>query len=483
MINEYFEKKIYSEKVLQFGEGNFMRAFVDYIIDEMNNKDLFNGSVVVIQPRDRDKIKILNEQNGLFTLYLNGIKDGKVVREHSIISSISRGINTYCDYDQFLKIAENSELRFITSNTTEAGIVYQENDRPDDRPPSSFPGKLTTFLYHRYKAFNGHKDRGFIILPCELIDKNGDKLKEIILELASRWNYEEDFIKWINEANTFCNTLVDRIVPGYPLDKKEEIDKELAYKDELIVEGEHFYLWVIEGPRWIKDEFPVDKAGLNVLFVDDITPYRDRKVRILNGAHTTMVPVSYLYGKDTVKEAVEDETTGKFIKDAIYREIIPTLELPNKELVDFADDVLDRFNNPFIKHYLMSISLNSISKFKTRVLPSILEYIRINNSLPTRLVFSLAALLAFYKGDRNGERIDLNDAEDILTLFNNLWADYDGTRLNLYNLVEKVLGYERAWGMDLNMVEGLCEQVTDYLETIMQKGMHKALQSFLNKTN
>ncbi|SET38246.1 tagaturonate reductase [Natronincola peptidivorans] len=477
-INECFEKKSYREKVLQFGEGNFMCAFVDWMIAEMNKAGYFNGSAVVIQPIEKGRVKILNEQDGLFTLYLNGIKNGEVISEHTIISSISRGINTYSDYNEFLKAAENPQLRFITSNTTEAGIVYEEKDRLEDRPQSSFPGKLTAFLYHRYQFFNGDMEKGFIFLPCELIDKNGEKLKETIVKLAKLWNLEEGFVEWINEANTFCNTLVDRIVPGYPKDKIEEITKELGYEDKLVVEGEQFHLWVIEGPQWVKDEFPADKAGLNVLFVDDLTPYRTRKVRILNGAHTAMVPVSYLYGKDTVKEAIDDPVVGKFIQDAIYDEIIPTLELSEKELQDFAQAVMDRFKNPFIKHYLMSISLNGMSKFKTRVLPSILQYQESNNSLPNRLVFSLAALIAFYRGERDGVRIDLKDDEDILELYQNLWASYDGTRQSLEQIVEAVLGYEKNWEMDLNKIDGLHQQVTDYLEMLLDKGMQEAVQTF-----
>ncbi|MBS4535628.1 tagaturonate reductase [Clostridium sp. D2Q-14] len=477
-INECFEKKSYPEKVLQFGEGNFIRAFVDWMIADMNKTDNFNGSVVVIQPRKNNRVKILNEQDGLFTLYLNGIKKGEVISEYSVVDSISRGINTYSNYDEFLKIAENPELRFITSNTTEAGIVYEEKDRLEDRPQSSFPGKLTAFLYHRYQTFNGNVDKGFIFLPCELIDTNGAKLKEIILKLAKLWDLEEKFIEWINEANTFCNTLVDRIVPGYPKDKIEEITKKLGYKDKLVVEGEQFHLWVIQGPEWIKEEFPADKAGLNVLFTDDITPYRTRKVRILNGVHTSMVAISYLYGKNTVREAVEDPVVGKFIQDIVFEEIIPTLELPEKELEDFAQDVLDRFKNPFIKHYLMSISLNSMSKFKTRVLPSILQYQKINNRLPKRLVFSLSALITFYKGKRDNVKIDLQDSSDILSLYQNLWDNYDGTREGLEKVVERVLGYEKNWEMNLNDIDGLHRQTTDYLEMILEKGMKEAVQSF-----
>ncbi|MFT9498145.1 tagaturonate reductase [Anaerosolibacter sp.] len=477
-INDVYEKKNRVEKVLQYGEGNFLRAFVDWTVYEMNKTTDFNGSVAVVQPLKNGLVEMLNQQECLYTLYLNGIKNGEVVSEHNIIDVVSRGINPYEQYDEYLRTANNPDLRFIVSNTTEAGIVFDENDKLEDNPQNSFPGKLTSLLYHRYNTFNGDKGKGFIIIPCELIDKNGEKLKEVILKYADLWNLEESFITWIHEANTFCNSLVDRIVPGYPKEKIDEIRKELGYDDNLVVEGEPFHLWVIEGPQWVKNEFPADQAGLNVLFVDDLTPYRTRKVRILNGAHTSMVPVAYLYGKDTVRESVEDDIMGQFIKNTIFDEIIPTLELSKEELMDFADAVIDRFRNPFIKHYLMSISLNSMSKFKTRVLPSILQYKDLMDGLPNRLVFSLAALIAFYKGERNGVAIDLKDDEDIIELYKNLWSAYDGSRNGLEKLVEAVLGYEKNWEIDLNTVEGLHQKVTDYLELILEKGMKDAVDNF-----
>ncbi len=477
-IKDVHEKKNYVEKVLQFGEGNFLRAFVDWTIYEMNKEIDFNGSVVVVQPLKNGLVEMLNQQDGLYTLYLNGIKNGEVISEHTIIDVISRGINPYNQYDAYLETANNPELRFIVSNTTEAGIVFDENDTSKDKPQHSFPAKLAALLYYRYKVFHGDKTKGFIIIPCELIDKNGEKLKEVILKYAALWNLGDGFMNWMHEANTFCNSLVDRIVPGYPKEKIEEIRKELGYEDDLVVEGEQFHLWVIEGPQWVKDEFPADKAGLNVLFVDDLTPFRTRKVRILNGAHTSMVPVAYLYGKDTVRESVEDSSLGQFIKDTIFEEIIPTLELSKEELVDFANAVIDRFRNPFIKHYLTSISLNSMSKFKTRVLPSILQYKDLTDELPNRLVFSLSALIAFYRGDRNGETINLKDDEDIIELYKNLWTEYDGSRQGLEILVEKVLGYERNWEMNLNEINGLHRRTTDYLELILEKGMKDAVDSF-----
>jgi tagaturonate reductase len=470
---------LYPEKVLQFGEGNFLRAFVDWQIDVLNKTTDFNGNVVVVQPLQNGMVEKLNEQDGLYTLYLQGIKDGQAVKEHSVISSISRGINIYTEYDQFAALTENPELRFIFSNTTEAGIAYDETDRFEDQPQKSFPGKLTAFLYKRFQAFNGDKNKGFIIIPCELIDRNGEKLKQIILKYTELWNLGEDFVQWIEAANTFCCSLVDRIVPGFPRDTIGEITEELGYQDDLVVVGEQFHLWVIEGPDWIKEEFPAHLAGLNTLFVDDLSPYRTRKVRILNGSHTAMTPVSYLYGVDTVSEAVEHPVIGRFIKELIFDEIIPTLDLPIDELKSFAEAVLDRFKNPYVKHFLLSISLNSMSKFKTRDLPSLLEYVNRKKELPRKLVFSLAALIALYKGKRGEADIPLSDDQDILELFSKQWEKFDGTMESAREIVTAVLGYEKNWGMNLNDVPGLTDAVTKDLFEIETKGMKTAVEAVL----
>ena len=475
----YSEYKQYPEKVLQFGEGNFLRAFVDWQIDVMNKEAGFNGSVVVVQPIEFGLVDKLNEQDGLYTLYLQGMNEGRAIEEHSVINSISRGINPYTQHEEYLKIAENPELRFVFSNTTEAGIVYDENDKLEDKPQKSFPGKLTALLYNRFKFFNGENSKGLIIIPCELIDRNGDKLKEVILKLAKFWNLEEGFATWINEANTFCSTLVDRIVPGYPRDTIKEITEELGYVDNLVNVGEHFHLFIIEGPKWIENEFPVSKAGLNVKFVEDMTPYRTRKVRILNGSHTSLVPVSYLYGLDTVAESVEHEVMGKFIKDTIYEEIIPTLDLPEEELVYYAKVVLERFMNPYVKHYLMTISLNSMSKYETRDLPSLLEFVKTKGELPKRLVFSLAALIEFYKGKRGEESIKLSDDDHVLELYKAAWDNCDGSEVALRNLVTTVLAYAKVWKMDLNEVKGLTEAVTHYLINIEKLGIKEAIKEVL----
>ncbi|WP_238900345.1 tagaturonate reductase [Clostridium sp. YIM B02500] len=475
----YKEFKTYPEKVLQFGEGNFLRAFVDWQIDKMNEEAGFNGSVVVVQPQEGGLVNMLNEQDGLFTLYLQGVQGKRAIKTHKIINSISRGINPYTDYNEYLKVAENPELRFIVSNTTEAGIAFDENDKLNEGCQKSFPGKLTAFLFRRFMVFNGDNSKGFIIIPCELIDRNGEKLKEIVLRYAEMWNLGQDFVNWINDANTFCCSLVDRIVPGYPRDTIDEVREELGYDDNLVDVGEIFHLWVIEGPQSIKDELPIEKAGLNVKVVDDMTPYRTRKVRILNGPHTAMVPVAYLYGLETVGEAVDHEVIGRYVHDVIYDEIIETLDLPHEELVEFADAIIERFQNPYVKHYLMSIALNSLSKYKTRDLPSLTEYLKRKGTLPKKLVFSLASLIEFYKGKRGDEDIQLADDEDILELFKELWEKYDGTKEGLNKIVTSILAYEKNWGSNLNEIPNLADEVSRYLEIIEKVGMKEAIKEVI----
>ncbi len=475
------DKKVYPEKVLQFGEGNFLRAFVDWQIDVMNKNGDFNGSVVVVQPRGYEKIEKLNEQDGLFTLYLQGIKEGKAVKEFSVIQSISRGLNLFTQYDDYLHLAQQPELRFIFSNTTEAGIVFDDGDRIEDRPQKSFPGKLTAFLYHRFKAFKGDSTKGCIIIPCELIENSGEQLKNIVLKYAKVWNLEQQFSDWICEANTFCSSLVDRIVPGYPKETIHEVTEELGYEDAFVVAGEHYHLWVIEGPQWIKDEFPAHLAGLNTIVTDDLSPYRTIKVRILNGTHTAMTPVSYLYGLNTVSEAVDHNVIGQFVKEIIHEEIIPTLDLSVEELTSFADSVIERFKNPYIQHFLLSISLNSISKYKTRNLRSLLEYQSRRHELPKRLVFSLAALISFYKGKRGEEEIPLLDDQAVLDLFNDQWKTYNGTFETMKKIVKNILGDEKIWEQDLTQVPGLTEGVANYLYSIETLGMQVAVEKVMNE--
>ncbi|MDT0687194.1 tagaturonate reductase [Autumnicola psychrophila] len=464
-------------KVIQYGEGNFLRAFVDYVIDKLNKKADFNAGVAVIQPLAVGMVDVLNEQDGLYNLFMKGIKKGKEIQEQETISCIQKGINPYEDYQVYLDLAKEEQLEFLISNTTEAGIAFDENDTLEGYPHSSFPAKVTALLYKRFQHFNGAKDKGLSIIPCELINYNADALKEMILKYASLWKLEDKFISWIKDHNDFHNTLVDRIVPGYPKDDIDAYQEKLEQEDKLIVSAEVFLLWVIEGDEKLKSKIPFDKIDENILIVDDLQPYRTRKVRILNGAHTTMVPFSILYGNETVKETVDHEFTGKFISEAVFEEINPTLELSEEELNSFAEEVFDRFRNPFIKHQLSSIALNSISKFKVRVLPSLLTFQEKYNRLPLRLTFAFACLIRFYKGEWNGEILPVKDDEKTTSELKQAWE------LNSYNeIAERVLKNGNFWDRDLTEVPQLKEKVASALELIDHKGIEEGFKIFSERS-
>jgi len=474
------------EKILQFGEGGFLRGFVDWMIDGMNKQGLFAGSVVVIQPIAQGTVAKLNEQNGLYTHLMRGVDGGKVVERKEVVGCISRGINPYTDFEQYLKCAHNPDLRFIVSNTTEAGIAYSPDDKISDAPPSSYPSKLTLLLLERFKAFGGDPAKGFILLPCELIDNNGDNLKKTVLQTARNWNLDARFVTWVETANVFTNTLVDRINTGYPRDEAEALQLACGYRDELFNTSEVFHLWVIEGPAFLENELPLRQAGFNVIFAESVKPYRDRKVRILNGAHTSTVLAAYLAGKNFVVECMQDPVISGFMKKAIREEIIPTLTLPKQELEAFAEAVVERFSNPFIKHALLSISLNSVSKFKARILPSIEQYVAGRGRVPARLTFSLAALIAFYRGTeikdsvliglRNGKEYQIKDDLPILEAFAKLWQRFDGSVAAIADLVDAVLRQQEWWGKDLHTIPGLTVAVTRDLGFILDQGPKAALE-------
>lgn len=383
------DKTIRPERVIQFGEGGFLRGFVDWILQITNETTDFNASVVVVQPIKDGLCDRLSAQNCVYTHMMRGIQDGAPTVESKIVDVISRCVKPYDDWASYLALADNPDFRFVFSNTTEAGIAYVESDRLSDAPPKSFPAKVTALLHRRFTLGLD----GFIFLPCELIDKNGDTLRSIILRYADEWVLGDDFKTWVCEKNIFCNTLVDRIVTGYPRDEKLD----LGYEDRMLNTSELFHLWVVEGPRSILSELPFDKTGLNIIVTDNLEMYRTRKVRILNGAHTSMIPYAMLEGIETVRDCMENEKMYTFVKQCVFEEIIPTLDLPREELVDYAENVFERFHNPYIRHLCASISLNSVSKFKVRVLPSLLEYIRRTGKKPTKLIFSLAKLIEFYK--------------------------------------------------------------------------------------
>jgi len=474
------------EKILQFGEGNFLRAFVDYMFDELNSNGLFNGSITVAQPIPMGMVDMLNEQDGLYTLFLRGLENGQETCLKKVVTSIQAGVNPYVDFDDYFARAKNPDLRVIVSNTTEAGIAYVKGDRLSDKPQKSFPGKVTAFLYERFKHFSGDKSKGLIFIPCELIDYNGDNLKKIVLQYAAEWELGDAFAAWVNEANVFTNTLVDRIVTGYPRDEAEQLTAELGYLDKLLDTGEIFHFWVIEGPSWLREELPFDKIGLNVIFTDDATPYKLRKVRILNGAHTCAVTAAYLCGHNTVGETVADPTFKAYLEKALFAEVIPTLDLEYDNLKSFADAVFDRFANPFIKHMLLSITLNSVSKWKARVLPSVLEYLKRKGSLPQVLTFSFAALLAFERGakiednaligDRAGEAYKIMDDAANLEMMQALWAKCDGSQAAVSALVADVCGRTDVWELDLNTVPGFADSVASSLYSIVKDGMMAAVR-------
>ena len=440
------------ERVIQFGEGGFLRGFVDYFLHKMNEKGVWDGKVVIVQPIEKGMCDMLTKANCEYNLYLRGIDNSQVVNERTHIDVISRCVNPYTENDEYLKLAENPDFRFIISNTTEAEIEYLGTEKLTDKPAKSYPAKLTQLLYRRFELGLD----GFIIIPCELIDNNAVYLKEYVLKYAKLWELPDSFTEWINTKCDFCNSLVDRIVTGYPKDEAEKLFEEIGYEDNLLDTAEIFHLWVIEGNH--EDELPLNKAGFNVVWTDDVAPYKKRKVRILNGGHTSMVLGAYLYGLTNVLECLQDDTVSAFLKKCLFDEIVPTLG-NTKTDIDFANAVVERFSNPFIKHMLLSIALNSVSKFKVRVLPTILEYKEKFNAYPPALTFSMAALIAFYRLDK------ANDSEEIVKFMKDA-------------SVEEILKREDYWDADITDMIPL---VSDYYNLINEKGMKEAYNKVLSE--
>ena len=469
-------KAIRPERIIQFGEGNFLRAFVDWIISNMNEKTDFNSSVVVVQPIEKGMIDALNAQDGLYHVNLQGLSNGEVINSLRMIDVISRALSPYQDFDAFLSLAEQPEMRFVISNTTEAGINFDPSCKLDDAPASSYPGKLTQLLYHRFKHFAGDPTKGLIIFPCELIFLNGHKLKETIYQYIELWNLGEEFKAWFESACGVYATLVDRIVPGFPRKEIEQIKAKLDYDDNMVVQGEAFHLWVIEAPESVAEEFPANKAGLNVLFVPSEEPYHERKVTLLNGPHTVLSPVAFLAGVDIVRDACQHEVIGKFIHRVMFDELMETLNLPKDELQKFAEDVLERFNNPFVDHQVTSIMLNSFPKYATRDLPGLKEYLKRKGSLPEGLVLGLAAIMVYYRGGKRADGVEIipNDAPEIMSLLTQLWSEG-----SVENLVERVLGTTSIWGEDLNSIPLLAERVAYYIDKIQNQGMLQTVKELV----
>jgi tagaturonate reductase len=459
-------------KVVQFGEGNFLRAFVDYAFQRLNKEVGLNAGIAMVQPLKEGMVNLINDQDGLYTLFMNGIKKGEKIQDIELITNIVKAINPFTDFADFIALAKEEELQFIVSNTTEAGIEYVESDTPDSQPPGSFPAKLTVLLHERFKHFNGDRAKGLTIIPCELIDYNSETLKKCILQYCDLWKLSDSFKIWVSDACTYHSTLVDRIVPGYPRAEIEDYNNKLEYQDNLIVAAEPFFLWAIEGGAALKEKLPFHKTDLNVKIVDDIRPFKMIKVRILNGAHTAMVPCSILFGNQLVMETVNGDFTGKFVNN-IISEISETLEMDKNEIQAYTEEVMDRFKNPYIKHALADIALNSISKFKVRVLPSLLQFYKANDKLPTNLTFSLACLIQFYKGTWKNEVLPVKDTPEIVEAFNSAWQSGD---LNL--VVSNILSNIEFWGEDLTKINGLSKAIVLALNEINTNGIEKGYANF-----
>ena len=467
---ENLQKQKRPIRVVQFGEGNFLRAFVDYMIDIANEKGVFDGNVAIVKPRSFGSLENFHKQNNNYTVVLRGKEKGQTVEEKRVVTCVEQVVDCTEDLEGFLSLAQLASVRFVVSNTTEAGITLDEKDHFEGLP-ETYPGKLTKFLYQRYQTFSGAMDKGVILLPVELIEHNGKKLKACVLSLIRIWDLPEAFARWVEEACVFCTTLVDRIVTGYPRDKVAEICEKLGYEDLLLDVCEPFALWVIESDRDISKELPLDQIGLPVVFTDNLKPYRDRKVRVLNGAHTSSVLAAYLCGQSIVRDCMHDPVIGQFFRRVVLDEIVPQVQLPKQEVLEFADSVFERFENPFIDHALLSISLNSVSKWKARVLPTFLDHFEADQQIPKLITFSFAALLAFYRSSDlrqdglyakrfDGTEYVIHDDAAVLTFF----AENSQKSDDAY--VEAVASNAAFWGEDMTAYPAFTQTVTHWLQAL-----------------
>ena len=478
-VSELVERGEVKETILQFGEGNFLRAFVDWMIDLSNEKDNKPGNVVIVQPIDVGLVDLINEQKGIYTLSMRGnTENGKKI-ENRVIKSVSRGINPYADFKAYIDFVESEDLKYVVSNTTEAGISYHEEDFREDRVQDSFPAKVAQLLYFRYKKYAGAEDKGLVFLPVELIDDNGYYLKKYVDQHIEDWGFEEDFKTWVDEANHFTSTLVDRIVTGRPSpEEAEEFAKENGYEDKLLVFSELFNLWVIEGDKNKAKDLAFEGLPCNVIWTDNVDPYKKRKVRILNGGHTSTVPAAVIHGFDIVRDFMEDEVFKTYLNDLIDIEVIPNIDLAKEDLVKFKNEVFLRFNNPYVDHKLLSITLNSISKFNARCLPSIVDYYNESGQAPKHFAFSLAALIRFYEIEKNGEgyfgkdengkEYPVNDDKELLELFAEKAKDD--------NYIDEILASD-IWEYDIEKLGDFKELVKKYYKDIKKKSIKEVMEA------
>ncbi len=478
------------EKIIQFGEGNFMRGFTDWMIHELNKQGLFNGKVVVVQPRGQDKIPLFTKQDGLYTVVLRGVENGEKVEKKEIISSVSRGLKVTDQWEEIKELVTSKDINYIFSNTTEAGLTYLQETYDPNSPAESYPGKLTALLYHRYNFFKGDPEAGLVMIPCELVEENGTLLRNLVIKVANDWELPSEFIEWVKVNNQFCNTLVDRIVTGYPTDEIEEFENKLGYQDELLTVGEPYHLFAIEATEEVANDIPFDQAGLNVKW-GDITPFRNLKVRLLNGPHTMMSSVCYLAGADTVQEVMEDVTLRKFIETGMLHEIYPTVDIAEEEKKQFSEAVIERFLNPYNKHYLKDIALSSVYKFKSRLIPSLVDYVEQKGSLPPMITFALAGLLAFNRpikieenelvGLRDEVEYAIRDNQEAIKALVTGWNGFDGTADGVATLVSNILSNTAIWGQDLNEIPNLATTVASHLKDILENGMRASVEKLVSE--
>ncbi|HOZ85969.1 MAG TPA: tagaturonate reductase [Niabella sp.] len=469
------EKPAYPVKIMQFGEGNFLRAFVDWMIDKANNDGILNHGIALVQPIGGGAFikELFEKQDCLYHVYLEGIKDKQPVKDISLIKSVTGIIDPNTEYKKYEELFLSEELEIVFSNTTEAGIRYEEGDDLNAQPPKSFPAKVTALLHQRFKKFNGDAVKGLLIVCCELIEDNGSTLKQYVIKHAQANNLGEDFINWVNTANHFYDTLVDRIVPGFPKETINEIKEEIGFDDNLVVKGEYFHVWAIGGDSIIREKLPLDKAGLNVLFMDDIRPFRAKKVRVLNGAHTAMVPVALQLGCETVMDAFNTPEVEQFINNLVNDEVLPAIDEDPEELKAFAAKILERFYNPYLKHYLKDISLNSLSKWETRDFPTVLDNVQKLNKKARLTTFSFAALLVLYSG-QSSITFTPNDTKEFVEFIQSTFH-----REDIKGWVNGIVTNKTIWKEDLEAATGFAEEVAISVEAILSKGMKAALTNLL----
>lgn len=471
------DKKELPVKILQFGEGNFLRAFVDWMIDKANDAGVMNHGIVAVQPiaqGNNPVNQIFEDQDCMYHVYLEGIKDKQPVKEVHMVKSIMELLNPYNEYKKYEELFLSEGLEMIVSNTTEAGIRYEEGDDITAEPPASFPAKMTALLLKRYKKFSGARDKGLLIVCCELIENNGSTLREYILEHAEFNKLEAGFVEWVKTDCHFYDTLVDRIVPGFPRENINEVKAELGFDDNLVVKGEYFHVWAIGGDPIIKEKLPLDKAGLNVLFMDDITNFRAKKVRILNGSHTAMVPLALQLGCETVMDAFNNKDVERFINEMVATEVLPNIDEDPKELEAFAAKILERFYNPYLKHYLKDIALNSLSKWETRDFPTILDHYNNSGKNAKHVIFSFAALLALYSGHSTA-KFEANDTPEFVEFIRSTFNKND-----IKGWVTGIVAHKTMWKENFNEVPFFIDEVTKRVEDILDKGMENALKEVLN---